>query len=195
VLAAAANGIEPINGKTVTIEPKTGKVRVMLPGEKKFRPITELESIPLGSTVDATAGKARIASADAVEEVQSAAFFGGVFKVLQSAGKTLTTMRLQSGGFEPCGAGETAARRAASRASASAAGRGGGANHLWGSGKGSFRTEGQNGSATVRGTIWFVADRCEGTFFKVNRGVVAVRDFTDQTTRLLRAGQTFLAAP
>jgi hypothetical protein len=188
VLAATATGPEPINGTTVTIEPKTGNVRVLLPGEKRFRPITELESIPIGSIVDATAGKARIASATAFETVQSAAFFGGLFKILQQEGKTLTTMRLLTSGFEPCDAEESG-----SGATASAAGKG--ANHLWGSGKGSFRTEGQNGSATVRGTIWFVADRCQGTFFKVNRGVVAVRDFTTRSTTTLRAGQTLLAEP
>jgi hypothetical protein len=189
VLAAAASGPEPINGATVTIEPKVGKVRVLLPGEKRFRPITELESVPIGSVVDATNGKARIASATAFETVQSAAFFGGLFKILQQEGKTLTTMRLLSGPQEACGSGG----EAGSGATASAAGPS--SNHLWGSGKGSFRTEGRNGSATVRGTIWFVADRCEGTFFRVNRGIVAVRDFTKQVTVAVRAGQTYLAEP
>jgi hypothetical protein len=189
VLAAAASGPEPVNGVTVTIEPKTGNVRVMLPGEKRFRPITELESIPIGSIIDATQGKARIASATAFETVQSAAFFGGLFKILQPEGKTLTTMRLLSGPQEACGGGgETESGATASAAAPSS-------NHLWGSGKGSFRTEGRNGSATVRGTIWFVADRCEGTFFRVNRGIVAVRDFTKQVTVSVRAGQSYLAKP
>ena len=54
---------------------------------------------------------------------------------------------------------------------------------LWGSGKGNFRTEGNNGSATVRGTIWLTEDRCDGsTFFKVRRGVVTIRDFDQQQT-------------
>jgi hypothetical protein len=190
VLAATASGIEPINGVTVTIEPKVGNVKVMLPGEKRFRPITELESIPIGSTVDATNGKARIASATAFETVQSAAFFGGLFKILQPEGKTLTTMRLVGGPPEACegGEGESGSGATASAAAPSS-------NHLWGSGKGSFRTEGRNGSATVRGTIWFVADRCEGTFFRVNRGIVAVRDFTRQVTVSVRAGQSYLAKP
>ena len=33
---------------------------------------------------------------------------------------------------------------------------------LWGSGKGKFRTDGKYSSATVRGTIWLVQDRCDG---------------------------------
>jgi parallel beta-helix repeat protein len=184
--AAAPAEIVPVNGRTITIEPKGGKVLVKAPGELRFRPVSELEAIAIGSAVDTTEGKARIASANVEEVPQSAAFLGGVFRVLQPRGKTLTTMRLLDGEFEPCAAA------GAERATASAAGRGGN-NHLWGSGKGNFRTEGNNGSATVRGTIWYVADRCEGTFFKVNRGVVAVRDFTLGRTITLRAGGTYTA--
>ena len=184
--AAAPAEIVPVNGRTITIEPKGGKVLVRAPGEPRFRPVQELEAIAIGSAVDTTEGKARIASANVEEIPQSAAFFGGVFRVLQARGKTLTTMRLLDAEFESC----TSA--AAERATASAAGRRGN-NHLWGSGKGNFRTEGNNGSATVRGTIWYVADRCESTFFKVNRGVVAVRDFILGRTITLRAGGTYLA--
>jgi hypothetical protein len=179
--------IVPINGETITIEPKTGKVRVKAPGDTRFRPITELESVPIGSLVDATEGKARIASASAAEEVQSAAFFGGVFRVLQSEGRTLTTMRLFDAEFDPCAA------PSAEGATASVAHSG--PNKLWGSGKGSFRTEGNFGSATVRGTIWLVADRCRSTYFKVNRGIVSVRDFPRARTISLRAGNTYTAAP
>ena len=45
---------------------------------------------------------------------------------------------------------------------------------LWGNGKGKFRTSGKYSSATVRGTIWLVQDRCEGTLTKVSRGTVQV---------------------
>lgn len=187
--AAAPSELLPINGKTITIEPKTGNVKIKAPGETRFRPLTELESVPIGSTVDAVDGKARINSATAEEVVQSAAFLGGVFRVLQTGGRTLTTMRLVDTEFEPCTPTSTEA------ATASARGGRGGPNRLWGSGQGSFRTEGNYGSATVRGTIWYVADRCEATFFKVNRGVVAVRDFPHGRTVTLRAGGTYLAAP
>jgi len=40
---------------------------------------------------------------------------------------------------------------------------------LWGDGKGQFRTRGQYASATVRGTRWLTADRCDGTFTRVAR--------------------------
>lgn len=65
---------------------------------------------------------------------------------------------------------------------------------LWGSGKGSFRTKGERGSASVRGTEWLVADRCDdNTFFKVKTGVVSVRDFVEKRTLTLRAGGTYVA--
>ena len=66
---------------------------------------------------------------------------------------------------------------------------------LWGSGKGNFRTEGNNGSATVRGTIWLTEDRCDGTFFKVRRGVVTIRDFGANETFQLGKGKSYLAQP
>jgi hypothetical protein len=49
--------------------------------------------------------------------------------------------------------------------------------------------------ATVRGTIWFVADRCRSTLFKVNRGAVTVRDFPRARNLVLRAGNSYVAAP
>jgi hypothetical protein len=64
---------------------------------------------------------------------------------------------------------------------------------LWGSGKGKFRTNGKYSAATVRGTIWLVEDRCEGTFTKVRRGTVRVRDFRRKKTVTVKAGHTYLA--
>ena len=64
---------------------------------------------------------------------------------------------------------------------------------LRGSGKGRFRTRGRYSSATVRGTVWTVTDRCDGTLTKVTRGVVAVRDFRRKKTVRLRAGRSYLA--
>ena len=64
---------------------------------------------------------------------------------------------------------------------------------LWGSGKGKFRTSGKYSSATVRGTIWLVQDRCEGTLTKVSRGTVQVADFQRHTTVSVKAGHSYLA--
>jgi hypothetical protein len=61
------------------------------------------------------------------------------------------------------------------------------------SGHGKFRTTGRYSSATVRGTIYTVADRCDGTLTHVIRDTVLVDDFARHTTILLHAGQSFLA--
>ena len=58
---------------------------------------------------------------------------------------------------------------------------------LWGNGKGKFRTSGKYSSATVRGTIWLVEDRCDGTLTKVSRGTVSVRDFKRKKTVTVKA--------
>jgi len=47
---------------------------------------------------------------------------------------------------------------------------------LWANGKGSFRTRGRYASATIRGTIWLTADRCDGTLVFVQQGKVDVFD-------------------
>jgi hypothetical protein len=72
--------------------------------------------------------------------------------------------------------------------------RGSGGRKLWGSGEGNYKTVGSHGSATVRGTIWLVADRCDGsTLFKVKRGTVVVRDFIKKSSVVLNAGQSYIA--
>ena len=59
---------------------------------------------------------------------------------------------------------------------------------VWGKGKGKFRTTGNNGAATVRGTYWYTQDRCDGTFFRTREGVVDVRDFGKAETVPVKAG-------
>ncbi len=66
---------------------------------------------------------------------------------------------------------------------------------LWGNGQGNFQTKGRYAAATVRGTVYYVADRCEGTFTHVQTGVVAVLDLSLNKTVSIRAGQSYLAKP
>ncbi len=58
---------------------------------------------------------------------------------------------------------------------------------------GKFRTSGRYSAATVRGTIWTVADRCDGTLTRVVTDSVAVTDFVHHKTIILHAGQSYLA--
>ena len=65
---------------------------------------------------------------------------------------------------------------------------------LWGSdSKGKFRTRGGNSVATVRGTAWYVEDRCDGTLTRVSKGSVSVYDRGRHRTVVVRAGHSYLA--
>lgn len=171
----------PVNGERVAVAPVSGKVKIQTPDAHTFRPLLEGETIPVGSVIDTSEGKARLTSVDAGGEEQSANFFDGIFRVGQRPGRGLVTLRLRGGDFGDCSAAGASVSR----------GRSG--RRLWGSGHGNFRTEGSAGSATVRGTIWLTEDNCEGTFVKVRRGRVAVRDFARGKTILVPAGKSYLA--
>ena len=152
-------------------------------GERKFVVIHSAEHLKIGSTIDASGGNLHLITEKSKGgPLQVADFHSGIFKVTQpGGGKPITVLGLVSD--LACGATGSAST---SRAKG---------NGLWGSGHGHYRTVGNHGSATVRGTIWFVADLCEGTLFKVSRGVVVVRDFAQDTTVTLRKGSQYLAAP
>jgi hypothetical protein len=63
---------------------------------------------------------------------------------------------------------------------------------LWGSGKGKFTTKGKYASATVRGTIWLIADYSDHTLVTVKRGLVSVQDFVKKKTVLVPAGHSVI---
>lgn len=175
------------NGESVLVAPKAGTIFVTLPNGKRAK-LKEGQTIPVGSIVDATRGKVTLTSVNRKGETQTAVFFGGIFLVQQQEGSGLVVLKLR--GPLNCGKA-TGGGRVASRLE-----RGGSKSRkLWGSGKGNFRTEGNNGSATVRGTIWLTEDRCSGTFFKVNQGVVTIRDFGAGETFQLGKGKSYLAQP
>ena len=59
--------------------------------------------------------------------------------------------------------------------------------------KGQFRSRGRFASATVRGTEWTMADRCDGTLTQVTRGAVTVLDFRARRSIVVTAGRSYLA--
>jgi hypothetical protein len=180
----------PVLGVSANVEPVSGTVLVALPGQKRrtFVPLTEARQIPIGSFLDTRRGRVRLTTATPNGGAQSGDFYAGLFQTLQSRrkkAKGLTELRLKGSSFRRCrskrGKGASAAltRRTIRRLRASA--------------KGRFRTSGRNSSATVRGTAWTVADRCDGTLTTVQRGKVVVRDFRRKKTILVRAGKRYLA--
>jgi hypothetical protein len=64
---------------------------------------------------------------------------------------------------------------------------------LHASAHGKFRPSGRYSAATVRGTIWTVADRCDGTLTHDVTDSVVVTDFVHHRTIVLNAGQSYLA--
>jgi CSLREA domain-containing protein len=189
--SASAVTIVPVNGEKVVVAPVAGKVRIKLRGTNRYVPLEELKEIPVGAVIDATKGKVHLTSIGPDGTEQSADFFGGVFRVKQRTGAGLVVLELLDTGVCPA---PGAARRALGSSLAARPAGGGTKGKLWGSGHGSFRTEGNDGSATVRGTIWLVEDRCDGTtFFRTRRGIVSVRDFILHKTLPLPAGKRYVA--
>ena len=165
--AASAATPKPRTGKTVVVAKVKGTVLVRKRGASRATSLRKPQSLPMGSTIDATNGSVKLTSTHnrSGSKLQSAVFHDGAFAVSQkSANSPVTDLRLAGGNFSDCAAVTrrtgvfTAARTARRR--------------LWGSGKGRFRTRGRNGSATVRGTTWLTEDGCEGTEALVKQGHV-----------------------
>jgi len=189
----------PVPGKSAVARVVSGTVLVKLPG-KGFVPLTTAANIPMGSQLDTRKGRVELTTAadTAGKKTQKAQFYDGIFQVKQSVPKkkpkkarALITDLVMKGQI----ARSQCAALKGARAAVSKKKKGPKAvlGQLWGSGKGKFRTNGKYSSATVRGTIWLVQDRCEGTLTKVRRGTVAVRDFKRKKTVTVKAGHSYLA--
>ncbi len=92
----------PVNGARVEAVPLTGDGADQSPGATGFRPLTEGETIVVGSVVDTTAGKVSLTSIDATGEEQRASFFSGLFQVNQQPGRRLVTLALRGAELGRC---------------------------------------------------------------------------------------------
>jgi hypothetical protein len=61
------------------------------------------------------------------------------------------------------------------------------------SAKGKYQVKGKYSYTTVRGTIWVVTDRCDGTLTAVTQGKVDVYDLAKRKHVLIPAGASYLA--
>jgi hypothetical protein len=100
--------------------------------------------------------------------------------------KPIVELRLIGGDFSACKRTTKSVSRGAAPKTV---------RQLWGSGKGKFRTRGRYAAATVRGTFWLTADRCDGTLTRVRQGIVRISDLRLKKEVTLRAGRTYLAKP
>ncbi len=185
----------PALGQTVNATPVSGQVFVLV--GTRLVPLTEAKQLPSGAVVDARAGSLELTAATGNGKKRETGTFGGaVFRLSQGragASRGLTTLSLLEGAFagapsyavcKPHHAAVTARRprRAAETLQL-----------LHASAKGRFRTTGRYAAATVRGTKWTIADRCDGTLAHDLTDSVAVTDFVRHKTVVLHAGQSYLA--
>jgi hypothetical protein len=169
--------------KSVGVKLVSGTVGIRRPGSKSDVDLSGSDTIPLGSTVDAEHGVLELSSVPrAGAAPQTAKFYEGVFKVTQTGGITQLALAQPLASCRARGASAAAKKKPSKR-------------HLWGDGKGAFRTAGKYSSATVRGTKWLVQDSCAGTLTRVVRGTVTVRDNVKHKTVTVHAGKSYLAKP
>ena len=179
-----ASGGPPVFHKSVGVKLVSGRVGIRRPGSKQDVDLTGSDVIPLGSTIDAEHGALMLSSVPrAGAAPQTAKFYEGVFKVTQTGGITQLTLAQPLASCRRAKGASAAAKKKPSK------------RHLWGDGKGAFRTSGKYSSATVRGTKWLVQDSCAGTLTRVVRGSVKVRDNVRHKTITVAAGKSYLAKP
>jgi hypothetical protein len=199
----------PVPGKSVVVKVVSGTVMIKRPGSgraratgpaKGFVPFTGAANIPVGSQLDTSKGRVALTSAADTggAKTQTSDFYQGIFAVKQTVPKkkpkkatALTTDLVLKGELPRSQCAPLKGARAAAvdkkKGPKAVLGK------LWGNGKGKFRTNGKYSAATVRGTIWLVQDRCDGTLTKVTRGTVSVRDFKRRKTVTVKAGHSYLA--
>jgi hypothetical protein len=195
----------PALGKTFNISPVAGVVLIKLKGQ--LVPLTQLRQVRTNTVIDALRGTLQLITAadghparDAVAKAkehkgkvktQTGRFSGAIFNVTQ-AHSGLATLSLAEGAikggpnFAECKAHKTADATAAALSSKTL-------QLLHASAKGKFRTKGRYSAATVRGTKWTIADRCNGTLTHDITDSVVVSDFVRHKTIVLHAGQSYLS--
>jgi len=173
-----ASAQPPVLAETATVIPVEGRVLVRRRGSSRFRRARTPLSLRFGGVIDAERGRVRLVAAKRRGRSRGA-FRGGKFRLSQQE-NGLVNATLE--GAEPrCGdaTAVTSAHRKRRR--------------LWSRARGRFRTAGRHGAATVRGTVWLTEDRCNGTYFRVRKGAIEVRDYARGKTVIVRAGESYLA--
>jgi hypothetical protein len=183
---APAPSAPPVLERSVTLAPAAGTVLVRVPGATNPAALAEGASVPVGSIIDTRGGTVKLQSALPAGRTQTGTFHGGLFEVRQPAGGHGMTDLVLRGALPSCPSGGARAAAVASHRRPP--------RSLWGhDSHGHFRTRASNSVITVRGTTWFVSDRCDGTLTRVTAGSVAVRDVHTGRTVVLHAGQRHLA--
>jgi hypothetical protein len=196
----------PTLGATFNIAPVSGLVLVLIHGH--LVPITQIQQLPLGVVIDSLHGTFKlitsvIAGAPAHDaaakrkraKTQFGSFGGAVVRIHQAKGganQGLTTVMMVLSAFKgapnqaECNAGQAGDAHAARSKSKVL-------QLLHASAHGKFSTSGRYSAATVRGTKWTIAARCDGTLVHDITDSVVVNDFVRHRSVVLHAGQSYLA--
>ncbi len=178
----------PVLGQSVNAGVRSGTVTVKVPGAPGYVALTDPASLPVGSILDTREGSITLNTALPGGKTQSAIFHGGLFEVRQPQGAAGLTELVLRGALTGCSSSGARAAAVSKKKKRKPPRR------LWGSdSKGKFRTRGGNSVATVRGTAWYVEDRCDGTLTRVSKGSVSVYDRGRHRTVVVRAGHSYLA--
>ena len=200
----------PTLGKNFNISPVSGLILVKIHGV--FIPLTEVTQIPKNTVINAlngtlslvTAGGSHPAADVAAKKgkgkkgkttTQSGTFGGAIFKISQATGganKGLATLTIVENAFKGAPSYSQCTKHKAADATAAKASSKT-LQLLKSSAKGKFSTKGKYSAATVLGTKWTVADRCDGTLTHDQTDSVKVTDFVHHKTITLHAGQSYLA--
>lgn len=205
----------PVLGKTANATPVSGVVFVKPPRGKSldvaaharagaaagaapgFVRLTAATQIPIGSEVNSLHGSLKLVTAAGKNgKTQNGTFRGSVFKVTQAtrgASTGLVTLSLVESAFKGAPTYATCKPKGKAATASTAAVSSKVLQLLHASAHGKFRTSGRYSAATVRGTIWTVADRCDGTLTHDVTDSVSVTDFVRHKTIVLNAGQSYLA--
>jgi hypothetical protein len=206
----AASPAAPTLGQSFNIQPVTGTVLVLING--KFVPLTQVRQIPNNTEINALHGTINLITAapsnggarDAAAKgkkhtgktaTQSGSFGGAVFRLNQTTAGTnkgLTTLTLVENAFNGAPSYSLCTTHKAADATVAKASTKT-LQLLHASAHGKFTTKGRYGAATVLGTKWTTADRCDGTLIHDITDSVRVTDFVRHKTIVLHAGQSYLA--
>jgi hypothetical protein len=175
-----------------------------------YIPLTEARQVPVGTSIDSRRGTLSLVAASGhghghSEQTHTARVGGAVFGFAQSRSpltKGLTTFTLKDNAFHgapsfnACKANASLLKRLPTadaialkkRVNSTVVQTLNASDH-----GGKYKTNGRYSASTVRGTVYSVSDRCDGTLTTVKRGSISVLDFQTRKTIIVRAGHSYLA--
>jgi hypothetical protein len=185
----------PVLGKRETVQVLGGIVTVRTVGTISFVPLTGTMSVPDGSELDTTHGRALVTAATATPgTTRSAEAYTGRFVIHQERTKRAETHLTLSLPLSGCPSNKH--KKPVHRSLRAAAGRilGPKSRHLWVSDRGGhWGTNARYLSTSIEGTRWLTFDACNRSVVIVTTGRVSVRDLVSGRVKVLSAGQRYQA--